>query len=481
MIPRPPGGLPLLGHLVPFLRDPLAFLRSLPRYGGLVQIRLGPVSAVVVCDLELTRHVLREDRVFDKGGFLFERVRDFAGNGLVTCPHADHRRQRRYVQPAFRADRIARYTEVMAREARRLAGSWSDGQEVDITAELSLAAGRSLVSTLFTRLPFTGLQETVEDFVLLIGGSYRRMLLPHRINRLPLPANRRYDAARTRLVRLVDEVVTAYRADPEDRGDLVSTLVAADAGGQALSNAEVTDQVMTIFAAGFDTIANSTVWALHLLAQHPDIADRVRAEVDAAHVGAVGVDSAGVDAAGVNVLGVNAAEADAAGVGASETDATPAAGTSASVDGLELTTRVVREAVRLYSPGWLLTRVTATDTELGAHRLREGTTVVYSPYLLHRQSALFPDPDRFDPERWVGVHPQRGPFIGFGAGPRRCVGEQFGMTESVLLLATIMRAWRLEHVPGRTVRELPLATLRPGPVWMRATRRDGLAPTGAAG
>ena len=132
-------------------------------------------------------------------------------------------------------------------------------------------------------------------------------------------------------------------------------------------------------------------------------------------------------------------------------------------------------------PGWLLTRVTATDTELGAHRLREGTTVVYSPYLLHRQSALFPDPDRFDPERWVGVHPQRGPFIGFGAGPRRCVGEQFGMTESVLLLATIMRAWRLEHVPGRTVRELPLATLRPGPVWMRATRRDGLASTGAAG
>ncbi|MFJ3221548.1 cytochrome P450 [Kitasatospora sp. NPDC086801] len=462
MIPRPPGGLPLLGHLVPFLRDPLAFLRSLPRHGGLVQIRLGPVSAVVVCDLELTRHVLREDRVFDKGGFLFDRVRDFAGNGLVTCPHADHRRQRRYVQPAFRADRIARYTEVMAREARWLAGSWCDGQEVDLTAELSLAAGRSLVSTLFTRLPFTGLQETVDDFVLLIGGSYRRMLLPHRLNRIPLPANRRYDAARTRLARLVDAVVTAYRADPEDRGDLVSTLVAADANGQRLSNAEVADQVMTIFAAGFDTIANSTVWALHLLAQHPDIADRVRAEVDAADVGATQADAAEAE--------VNAATA-----------GDTSAGTAASVDGLELTARVVREAVRLYSPGWLLTRVTSTDTELGAHRLREGTTVVYSPYLLHRQPALFPDPDRFDPERWVGVHPQRGPFIGFGAGPRRCVGEQFGMTESVLLLATIMRTWRLEHVPGRTVRELPLATLRPGPVWMRATRRDGLVRTGAAG
>ncbi|MFJ6216202.1 cytochrome P450 [Streptomyces sp. NPDC092296] len=431
MIPRPPGALPLVGHLVPFLRDPLAFLRSLPRHGDLVQVRLGPVSAVVVCDLELTRQVLREDRVFDKGGFLFERIRDFAGNGLVTCPHADHRRQRRYVQPAFRAERMGQYAEVMDREARRLAASWHDGRQIDLTAELSLTAGRSLVATLFTQLPFTGLQETVDDFVLLIGGSYRRMLLPHRLNRIPLPANRRYAAARARLARLVDGVVTAYRAAPDDRGDLVSMLVTADENGQMLTSAEITDQVMTIFAAGFDTIANSTVWALHLLAQHPRIADRVRAEADAAEV------------------------------------AQPAG----SVEGLELTGRVIREAIRLYSPGWLLTRLTTTDTRLGGHTLPEGTAIVYSPYLLHRQPQHFPDPDRFDPDRWLDAHPQRGPFIGFGAGPRRCVGEQFGLTESTLLLATIMRTWRLAPVPGTTVREVPLATLRPGPVWMRPTRR----------
>ncbi|MEU6872139.1 cytochrome P450 [Streptomyces sp. NPDC046751] len=439
MIPRPPGALPVLGHLMPFLRDPLVFLRSLPQHGDLVRIRLGPVTAVVVCDLELTRQVLREDRVFDKGGFLFERIRDFAGNGLVTCPHADHRRQRRYVQPAFRGERIGQYAEVMEREARRLTGSWHDGQEVDLTAELSLTAGRSLVATLFTQLPFTGLRETVEDFVLLIGGSYRRMLLPHRFNRIPLPANRRYDGARSRLTRLVDEVVTAYRADPDDRGDLVSMLVAADENGHMLTGAEITDQVMTIFAAGFDTIANSTVWALHLLARHPRIADRVRAEADA--------------------VGTAAAPG--------------------SVEGLELTGRVIREAVRLYSPGWLLTRVTTTDTDLGGHHLPQDTAVVYSPYLLHRQSRYFPEPDRFDPDRWLGIHPQRGPFIGFGAGPRRCVGEQFGLTESALLLATIMRTWQLDHVPGRPVREVPLATLRPGPVWMRATRRHAPDPTGA--
>ncbi|MFJ6017609.1 cytochrome P450 [Streptomyces sp. NPDC092952] len=433
-VPRPPGALPLLGHLVPFLRDPLRFMRSLPRHGDLVRVRLGPVTAVVVCDLELTRQVLREDEVFDKGGFLFERIRDFAGNGLVTCPHADHRRQRRYVQPAFRPDRIARYAAVMDSHAHLLADSWQDGQQVDVTEELSLTAGRSLVATLFTQLPVTGVREAVDDFVLLITGSYRRMLLPQRLNRIPLPANRRYDAARIRIARLVEDAVTAHRADPQDRGDLISILVAADEDGRTLTSSEITDQVTTIFAAGFDTIANSTAWALHLLAQHPQIAAAVRAEAGAAH-------------------------------------ATQSPG---SVAGLELTGRVIRETIRLYSPGWLLTRVTTTDTQFGGHHLPRGTAIVYSPYLLHRQPQLFPEPDRFNPDRWLDLPPQRGPFIGFGAGPRRCVGEQFGLTESTLLLAAIMRTWNLDPVPGRPVRELPLATLRPGPLWMTVTRRTGV-------
>ncbi|MFD7551004.1 cytochrome P450 [Streptomyces sp. NPDC059816] len=142
-----------------------------------------------------------------------------------------------------------------------------------------------------------------------------------------------------------------------------------------------------------------------------------------------------------------------------------------TTEGLDLTGRVIREAIRLYSPGWLLTRVTTTDTELGGHRLPRGTTVVYSPYLLQRQDRYYPDPLRFDPDRWLAHDPRHSPFLAFGAGPRRCVGEEFGLTESTLLLATLIRRWNLTPVPGRPVREVPLATLRPGPVWMHTSER----------
>lgn len=102
-----PGAWPLLGHLPQLLRDPLAFLRSLPDCGDLVQVRVGPWRAVVVCDPELTRRVLLDDRTFDKGGAFYDRVREVVHDGVLTCPHEDHRRQRRLVQPAFRPARLA--------------------------------------------------------------------------------------------------------------------------------------------------------------------------------------------------------------------------------------------------------------------------------------------------------------------------------------------------------------------------------------
>lgn len=131
MIPRARGALPLLGHVMPLLRDPLRFLTSLPAQGDLVRIRIGPVTAIVICDPELTRQVLLDDRTFDKGGPIFDRLREVLGNGLVTCPHSMHRRQRRLVQPTFHQTRLPGYAQTMTEEISAVAESWRDGHVID--------------------------------------------------------------------------------------------------------------------------------------------------------------------------------------------------------------------------------------------------------------------------------------------------------------------------------------------------------------
>ena len=149
-IPAAPGGWPLLGHVVPLLTAPLAFVNSLPSLGDLVQIRLGPMKAVVVCDPELTRQVLVHDQVFDKGGPMYERARELVGDGLGTCPHSRHRRQRRLTQPAFHHARLPAYARTMTEQINTVTGGWRDGQVLDVLAEMQALTTRVMLATMFS-------------------------------------------------------------------------------------------------------------------------------------------------------------------------------------------------------------------------------------------------------------------------------------------------------------------------------------------
>ncbi|GAA5188727.1 cytochrome P450 [Rugosimonospora acidiphila] len=434
-----PGALPVFGHVLPLLRDPLAFLASLPASGDLARIRIGPFSAVVVCDPELTRQVLRDDASFDKGGPLFDRAREIAGGGVATCPHGQHRRQRSLVQPAFHHDRIPGYAQTMTAQIAAVAGSWRDGQVLDIPAEtlkITMGAG---VETMFSgELPPTALRETLDDLATVFAGMYRRAIMPPAFNRLPTPANRRYHQARTRLRHTIDALIAERRAHPADRGDLLSALLTArdvDGDGGGLAEAEISDQVITFFLGGPESTANALAWALHLVAQHPHVEERLYAELDSVLAGALP--------------------------------------TLDHLPRLALTGRIITETLRLYPPLWMLTRVTTAPVQLGDHRLPANTTLVYSPYLLHHRGDLFEDPERFDPERWDGDHrpSRRGAFIPFGSGPRRCVGDQFGITMATLSLAAITARWRLQSLPSHPPRPTAALTLRPRGLQMRATVR----------
>jgi cytochrome P450 len=444
-VPRAPGVLPLLGHVVPLLRDPLGFLVSLSACGDVVEVQIGPLfRAVVVCDPELTREVLREDATFDKGGPLFDRAREIAGDGLATCPHSRHRRQRRLAQPAFQHDRLTGYTRAMADEITAVSSGWKDGQVVDVPAEmLRLTMGVGVKTMFASALTPSDLAQAMSDLATVFRGMYRRAVLPPALSRLPSPANRRYQLARGRLRRTVDAIIAERRGSPGDRGDLLSALLAArdpeSHGDEALNDAEVADEVMTFFLGGPESTADVIAWALYLVMRHPPIAERLRAEVDSVLAGAP-------------------------------------PGTE-HISRLELTGDIITETLRLYPPVWMLSRKATADTQLGGYRIPAGTSLFYSPYALHHDGNLFEAPERFDPDRWHGraTVPPRGAFIPFASGPRKCIGDQFGITMATLSLAAITARWHLEPGPGNRPRPATALTLRPRGLRIRVSARPGAA------
>jgi pentalenene oxygenase len=405
-----------------------------------VRIRIGPIEAVVVCTPELVRHVLLNDRIFDKTGPFFDQSREVFGDGLATCPHGFHRRQRRLTQPAFHPARLPGYAEVMTKQIAEVTASWQDGQVLDVLSEMMTLTARIAVETMFSdALPSAVLGAVLNDFNTILAGIYTRVLIPPSLHKLLIVGNRRYDRARVRLREVIGRVVTDCRGGSADRGDLLSTLLTArdPTDNQGLSDTEIADQVMTFFLAGSETTANTLAWAVHLVARHPEVERRLRAEVDAVLVGPVA--------------------------------------RFEDLPNLKLTGGVITETLRMYPPAWMLPRIITTDTRLGGHPIPAGSILLYSPYLLHHRSDLYPNPDRFDPDRWAGGHCAqlpRGAFIPFASGARKCIGDTFAITEATLTLATLTARWRLRLLSGRRVRPARAVLLQPRGLWMRATPRS---------
>ncbi|QKV91390.1 cytochrome P450 [Streptomyces sp. NA02950] len=430
-----PGGLPLIGHALRLARRPLGFLASLPAHGDLVELRLGPQRVHLPCHPELVQQVLLNGRVYDSGGPVKDKARQILGNGLITAGRADHRRQRRLVQPAFHTARIEGYAEVMRHECEAVAGSWTTGRAIDVSREMQTLTTRITARALFTTdMAPHAVAEVQHCLRTVVRGAYHRAIDPTGlVARLPLTANRTFETALSRLHRRIDRLIADYRATGGDRGDLLSALFAArDEGtGERLSEREVHDQVLTLLLAGIETTAAALTWTWFLLGRNPAAQAALHAEVDA-------------------VVG----------------ERTPG---YADVPRLAYTQRVFTEALRLFPPAWIITRTTTEPTELAGRRLPRGADVLISPYMLHRDARLFPRPESFDPDRWLPERAKdvaRGSYLPFGAGSRKCVGDVFGMTEATLALAAVARRWRLRPVPGTRLRPRPQMSLTAGPLAM---------------
>lgn len=426
-VPRAPGALPLLGHALKLGRDPLGFMKSLREHGDVVRVDLGTMPMYVVTSAKLVHEVtVTKARSFDKGRF-FDRLRPLAGNGLANANGEVHRKHRRLIQPMFSRERIAGYSETMSRNARALADSWAPGQEIEMEQAMAEYAIETLASTMFsTDIGLPAVEAVRRNLPVLLKNLLVRAASPKLLDRVPIRANRDFDAAAANLREVIDQVVTSARSSgATDRNDLLSLLLAAqDAeSGEALSDTEVRDELSTILFAGAETTAATLAWTFHELAAHPEVEKQLVDEIR--------------EVVGDRPVAIE------------------------DIPRLEGIRRVLDEVIRMHGVTLLMRRTTEA-VELGGITFPTGTEVAFSLYAIHRDPSLYADADRFDPDRWLPERQEaaglgREAYIPFGAGNRKCIGDLFVWTEATIAVATVLARWQLSPAPGHTPKEVASA------------------------
>ncbi|MGW0757502.1 cytochrome P450 [Streptomyces sp. NPDC002814] len=296
-----------------------------------------------------------------------------------------------------------------------------------------------LASTVFSgSIDEHAFQRLRRDLSVVMNGVGTRIMLPDWAERLPLPANRRFTAARDAVRATIDAAVAELRASERDTGDMLSLLLRAtdEDTGRPLTSYQIRSEILTLAVAGTETTASVLSWILYELARAPEIDARLQAEL-------------------TDVLGERPVTFD-------------------DLPRLPYLNRVIQEAIRLHHTGWLVTRRTLEPIRLGDWDIPAGTELAYCQHALHRDPSLFPDPLTFDPDRWLETAqpPPTGAFLPFGAGKLKCIGDRFALTEVATAIATITREVRLELPPGRTVQPVARATVRPRTLLMTVRRRE---------
>jgi len=371
-----------------------------------------------------------------------KRMKILLGEGLITSDDPIHLRQRRIAAPAFHRQRIAGYAGQIVAGAAAAAERWGAGDKIDISDEMMQLSLHIVAKTLFDS-EVTADVLSVRDEVNTIMGLYNFLVAFPRLESVlywPIPGVMQFRRSRSRLDALVAKMIASRRAltvrQLEQRGDLLSTLMAArdeEATGAGMSDTQLRDEVLTIFLAGYETVANALTWTWYLLSQNPEAADRMYAEVD-------------------QVLGGRAA-------------------TMETYPQMRYTEMVFAESMRLCPPAWAMGRQSTRPVELGPYRFPPNTHFFLSQYILHRSAEFWDDPLAFRPERHTPEAKAARPrfvYFPFGGGNRQCIGEGFAWMEGVLSLATIAQRWRLHFVPRHPVVAQARITLRPKfPMMMR--------------
>ncbi len=424
---------PFAGNLRAAARDSIAFYEDATReFGGIVRFSYSKNRAWhLISDPAMIEWVLQTNfKNYPKGFFFSKRLRLLTGDGLISSEGELWLRQRRLAQPAFHRQRLAQLTDLMRDAAREMLNRWDKSPAAkplnisDETMRLTLqVVGRALFRTELAHHA----DATYDALTQILAYIDFRMKHPFAASeKVPTRRNKSFLRAKNALDTIALDIIQARHRSGKDEGDLLSMLmqVRDEDSGEGMSDTQLLDEVRTIMLAGHETTAMALAWTWNLLSENPHIQRRLENEVD-------------------TVLGGREPKFD-------------------DLEKLRYTRQVFEEALRLYPSFWLLARQAKEADTIGGYDIRAGSTIALSPYITQRLPQFWPEPEKFDPDRFVpdAVRPKFS-YFPFGGGPRLCIGQNFALMEAQIILAMTAQRFRLTTVPGQNLELAQTLTLRP--------------------
>lgn len=435
--PGPPdiGSSPIEQYLTyrKFLANPLKRVTEwVAEYGDVMHYKSGDHHQYMVANPDMIREILvRQSHIFIKGpDYTNERtgLARFMGKGLVTSNGEFWKRQRRLVAPAFHTQRITAYADTMVNYTLERAGRWKDGDVLDVDEEMMQLTLMIVSRTLFDADASTTVNQVKSAVEVVQKASNTANLLPAWA---PTPLRIRSRRANAVLDKIVYGFINQRRATGEDRGDLLSMLLLSeDEDGDRMTDVQVRDEAVTLFLAGHETTANALNWTWWLLAQYPQVEERLHRELGSVLAGKPP--------------------------------------TLEDLARLPYADMVIKESMRLMPPVWSIGRVNRQATEVMGYTFPEWSGAQILIYCVHRHPDIWEQPNEFIPERWAEDQISEIPkyaYIPFGGGPRICIGNSFATMEANLLLATIAQRFQMRLIEGVEIVPQPFITMFP---------RDGL-------
>lgn len=429
-----PEGGRILGVALRMKNDPLELIiEAAQEHGGLARLDLGVKVAYLVTGPTCIKHVLQDKYRNYIRGKSVSAGRLLLGNGLALSDGAFWLRQRRLMQPAFHRRRLEQLVAVVTETVAAKVEAWrmhaSSDQPLDIASEMNRLTLTVIIKAMFSTDMTDKLDVMEKAFD--VGQEFLNTRRSHRISLpkwFPSPAQRRFDRAKKTLDDIIYELLDQRRSNPGDKGDLLSMLLAArdEETGEGMSDLELRDEIMTTFFAGHETTTSVLTWIWYLLDQHPEVDARMRAEID-------------------EVLDGKQP-------------------TFEDLAKLTYTEMVFHEAMRLYTPVWMHSREAVEADVIDGYPIPAGQLLLISPYVTHHDPRWWPDPWKFDPERFTPEAKARQPnytYIPFGGGPHLCIGNNFSIMESKIILVLASQAFRLRLTPNYKVEVTAGVTTRP--------------------